>query len=241
MVQNSNQDYIHHSYGCMVCGSEIVYEQEMLPKFCYFCDSEITTNTFCKNGHFICDTCHAKDAISIIKQVCLHSTEKDMAKLVDRIRNHKSFSLHGPEHHAMVPGIILSAYRNMGRLISEDKLNMAIDRGAIVPGGSCGFNGACGAALGVGIAFSIILQATPLKPKERQSIMTVTSEVLKTTAQYEGARCCLRESITALNEAARLSEKYLDIKLKINDEYKCSQYPQVKECIKDDCKFWPGS
>jgi hypothetical protein len=241
LSSDSNKDQEKRLSDCMVCGGEIIYEQEMLPKICYFCDKELKTNSFCKNGHFVCDTCHARDAVDIIKKVCLVSTEKDMVKLYKKIRNHRSFSIHGPEHHALVAGVVLTAYRNMGRQISKDILNETIDRGASVPGGYCGYYGVCGAAVGVGIAFATILKSTPLTPKERQTVMDVTAEVLKVIAQNEAARCCLRDSVIAINEAVRLSEKYLDIKLVSDEKFICTQFKRNKECIKDSCPFWPGN
>jgi len=37
--------------------------------------------------------------------------------------------MQGAEHHAMVPGIILQTYKNLGRGISEDKILAGTERG----------------------------------------------------------------------------------------------------------------
>lgn len=227
-----------HASDCMVCGGEIKYDQEMQQFSCHYCGSESNSNTYCEYGHFVCDTCHAQDAISIIKKVCLSSTEKNMFSLLKTIRSHPSFPLHGPEHHAMVSGIILTAYRNSGGQLAEDRIIKGIDRGGKVPGGYCGFLGACGAALAVGNAFAIIMESTPLKPKQRQIVLKITSQVLQEIAKNEAARCCQRESLIALRSAARLSEEYLDIKLIADDEFKCEQSSRNKECIRTACPFW---
>ena len=89
----------------MVCGSELVYSQQSKKAECYYCGQEILTNTLCEKGHFVCDQCHAEDAISIIKKMCLNSDERDMLTLMQQIRSHPTFPMHGPEHHAMVPAI----------------------------------------------------------------------------------------------------------------------------------------
>ena len=95
-----------------------------------------------------------------------------------------------------------------------------------------------GFAMGVGIAFSILLESTPLKPSKRQKVIRIVSEVLQAISELKAARCCQRESLIALREAARLSEEHLDIKLIVNKDFKCNQYEKNKECIKAACPFW---
>lgn len=222
----------------MVCGDELVYSPKMQQLQCYYCDNKIETHTCCKSQHYVCDGCHSKDAVSIIKEVCLSSTEKDMTTLLKKIRSHSSFPLHGPEHHAMVAGIILTAYRNSSGDITDDDIILGIDRGSRIPGGFCGFQGSCGAGVGVGIAYAILLKSTPIKPEQRQKVIRIVSEVLRAISENKAARCCQRESLIALHEAARLSEEYLDIKLLASEGFKCTQYLRNKECIETACPFW---
>ena len=161
-----------------------------------------------------------------------------MIKLLETIRSHPSFSLHGPEHHALVAGVILSGYRNSGGSISDDKIIKGITRASKVPGGYCGFLGACGAALGVGAAFAILLESTPLKPEQRQKVLQITSSVLQEIGKNRAARCCQRESVIALQKAVELSQQYLDVTLIANDNFKCGQYTKNKECMGLDCPYW---
>ncbi|MCH5372876.1 MAG: DUF5714 domain-containing protein, partial [Planctomycetes bacterium] len=48
--------------------------------------------------------------------------------------------------YPLVPGVILSTYRNLGGEVDPLQIIAAVDRGALVPGGACGFMGSCGAA-----------------------------------------------------------------------------------------------
>jgi len=148
-----------HTAGCMVCGAELVYSQSNSKLICYYCGRETYGNVVCDAGHFVCDTCHAHDALSIIRDVCLGSTETDMIALMEKIRNHPAFPLHGPEHHSMVPAIILTAYRNTTGEIADEQILMGMERGGTYAGGGSAFFGVCGAAVGVGIAFSAILRS----------------------------------------------------------------------------------
>ena len=64
--------------------------------------------------------------------------------------------MHGPEHHAIVPGAIIAAVRNTGYPVPEGAIEKALERASKVPGGWCGLYGDCGAAVGVGIAVSVL-------------------------------------------------------------------------------------
>ena len=123
--------------------------------------------------------------------------------------------------------------------MNDDQLISGIDRGSAVPGGSCAFMGACGAAIGVGIAFSVILEANPYKATARQTVQRVTQQVLGEITRYEAARCCQRDSWIALQEAAKLSGKTIGIELKADMPLICTQFNRNKECIKTRCPLWP--
>ena len=225
--------------GCMVCGAELLYKKDSQKQSCYYCGVERPTHAVCTHGHFVCDDCHARDALSIVQNVCLSSSEKDMIGLMKKIRSHVSFPMHGPEHHSLIPAVLLTAYKNTGGHLTDDDLLSGIERGRSVAGGACAFMGVCGAAVGVGIGFSIILQANPLTAKERQAVMTCTSDVMRSVAKHKAPRCCQRDCFTALREAARLSERCIGIKLYADETYACKQHTRNNECIKRACPLWP--
>lgn len=227
-----------HPSGCMACGKEIGYLAREREVSCHYCGGVKKTNALCVEGHYICDACHQQDGLSAIRLLCAETKEQDMLLLLAAIRRHPAISLHGPEHHAMVPGIILATYRNLGGRISREAILTGIERGSKVPGGVCGFWGNCGAAVGVGIAFSVLLEATPLTPKPRQQVQEITSRVLGEIALTQGARCCQRETVTALREAALLSHHLLPISLQAEADFACNQFAANRECIGSRCSLW---
>lgn len=226
--------------GCMVCGEDIVYSETDHDKTCRYCGQTVVTNAQCSNGHFVCDACHRTDAIEVIKQVCLHSREPDALALMEVIRSHPHFPIHGPEHHAMVPAVILTALRNNGNDISDEQIFSAIQRGQTIAGGACAFLGACGAALGVGIAFSIMTSANPTDGTKRQEVQQVTQKVLAKIASYDAPRCCQRDVWLALQTASELLQEKLGRTLQLNQPVSCRQFTQNKECIRAQCPLWPG-
>ena len=224
-----------HGQDCMLCGTPLVYFIEERDARCEYCAQPFRTTALCERGHFVCDRCHAEDGLALIEEICATTDETDLLALMQEIRRHRSIPLHGPEHHAMVPGVILATYRNLGGELTLEAMRTGIRRGSKVAGGSCGFAGSCGAAIGVGIAFSVILEGTPLTPAPRASAMRATSEVLAEVSRTEAPRCCQRESYVALKKAAELSRELLPLPLRAEAAMRCRQMSLNADCIGPSC------
>ncbi len=210
------------------------------PALCLLPES-FPANAVCEQGHFVCDACHTRDGRALIEHICLATAETDLIALLQEIRSHPAIPLHGPEHHFLVPGVILATYRNLGGEVSPEMLRTALDRGQAVPGGVCAFTGVCGAAAGVGIAFSLLLEANPLKPHERQQVGLVMQAVLQELTPVQAARCCQRECWLALRKAAELSREFLPLTLRAEASLVCGQAHQNRECLGASCPLFKGS
>jgi MoaA/NifB/PqqE/SkfB family radical SAM enzyme/ubiquinone/menaquinone biosynthesis C-methylase UbiE len=224
--------------GCMVCGKPLMYFPEQRKCRCIYCHRTFYANSSCENGHFVCDVCHAEDGLKIIRHICAQTIETDMILLFEQIRQHPAIPINGPEYHALVPGVILASYRNLGGNISSATIQSGIERGSSVTGGYCAFMGVCGAAVGVGIAFSLILGADPLNPGLRKTVQGVTQAVLAGIAELKAARCCQRDSWIALKKAAELSEVYLPTALCADHPLICRQKEINKECFGKACPLF---
>ncbi|ACS78921.1 DUF5714 domain-containing protein [Maridesulfovibrio salexigens] len=221
--------------GCMVCGAELEYLTSYREMICAFCGETHEANGHCANGHFVCDKCHSEDGMEVLPHLLKSSTETDMIELLKKARSHPAIPMHGPEHHALVPGVITTAYRNCGGGIDDKVIDTAISRGAKVAGGFCGFMGVCGAAIGVGAAMSAILEATPLTASERSIAQKGTLAALKLIADIEAARCCQRDCWLALKAAAQVSEEVLGLRLQADAHILCDQMKNNKECMGRNC------
>ncbi|MDY6822888.1 MAG: DUF5714 domain-containing protein [Thermodesulfobacteriota bacterium] len=223
---------------CMVCGKPLQYLKQDRPEPCALCGRVQTANAVCEAGHFVCDACHSRDMSDIVKHICTHTDAADMIDLLNRLRSHPCFPVNGPEHHFAVPGIILAVYRNLGGAVTGGDILAGIDRGKAIPGGVCAVWGACGAALGVGVAFGIMLKSTPLAPTPRQMVQRVTDTVIQKINMHEAARCCQRETFTALKAAAELSKTLLPVELKADGDVQCRQQGKNRECIRQACPYF---
>ena len=229
-----------HEVGCMICGAPLLYGDDLGPKDCGFCGRTVAmVGATCEVGHFVCDNCHQEDALTLLRHVLVETKETDMYALLRNVRRHEAIAVHGPEHHALVPGIIVATYRNLGGEADDAMILEAIERGSKIAGGFCGIAGTCGAAFGVGIAFSLILGANPLHAGKRQTVIDAVARSLTSLSQCRAARCCQRDAYLSLREAAEISRTALPVALRAEAEFTCEQVELNKECIHKKCPIYP--
>ncbi|HSK08500.1 MAG TPA: DUF5714 domain-containing protein, partial [Vicinamibacterales bacterium] len=225
--------------GCMVCAAPLEYLETSAPARCHFCGRSLATSARCARGHFVCDECHAEDAIDLIRTACAATTETDMVALVQRLRAHPAVPLHGPEHHALVPAVIVAAARNAGMRLDDGHLETAIARGRTIAGGACGLMGACGAAIGAGVGFAVILGSNPYLGDRRQAVQQLVGRALARVAAFDAARCCQRDCWLALQEASASSEDLLGVHLPAVAPLTCGQVASNGECLGAACPLAP--
>ena len=151
---------------------------------------------------------------------------------------HPSVPMHGPEHHAIVPAAIITAVRNTGYPVPDSAVEKAIERASKVPGGWCGLYGDCGAAVGVGIAVSVLTNATPLTGKERSLALGATSFALSRMLNDQ-PRCCKRASRNAVEAAVDYLNGKLGIRLEKSNGASCTYTVRNQQCAKTDCPYYP--
>jgi hypothetical protein len=193
-------------------------------------------------GHYICDVCHASPAIEIIKRSCLNSTSINPVKLAIMIMKHPSVKMHGPEHHFLVPAVLLACYytRTEQRDLLEDKLVQAEKRSGHILGGFCGSHGNCGAAVGTGIFMSLVTGSTPLSTDGWRQSNLITAESLMLVATHGGPRCCKRDSFIALNQSVDFIARELGVSLEKEEDLSCDFSHLNKQCLQEECQYFAG-
>ena len=225
--------------GCLFCGQELVYLPQMQAQTCVYCGKPYESNARCVQGHFVCDGCHDADANDLIEQYCLQTTLNDPVEMAMTLMHHPSVAMHGPEHHFLVPAVLLAGYYH--RHPGEDraiKIKQARKRAEGVPGGSCGFCGNCGAAVGTGIFISLITGATPLSRKEWRLSNRMTAESLLAIAEHGGPRFCKRDTFLALQSAHAFLQEQFGSTFDMPASIQCDFSPLNKECLKSKCPFF---
>lgn len=221
---------------CLICSAPLEYLKEDVDMQCAICHKIEHSKTQCINGHYICNECHTKGIDSIFG-VCLTEFSKDPIEIINKIMKLPFCHMHGPEHHIIVGSALLTAYKNAGGNIDLPKaLKEMKNRGQSVPGGACGFWGACGAGISSGMFISIISESTPLSNEPFGLSNMMTAKSLNEIGSIGGPRCCKRDSYLSILAAVDFVEEKFAIKMN-KSEIVCEFSSKNNQCIGKRCPF----
>ncbi len=137
----------------------------------------------------------------------------------------------------MVGAALLTAYRNAGGDIDLPRaLTEMKNRGQNVPGGACGFWGACGAGISAGIFVSIISGSTPLAVEPFGFANQMTSKALAAIGEVGGPRCCKRGSYLSILAAVDFVKEHFGVEMEKAD-VRCAFSARNNQCIGKRCPF----
>lgn len=95
---------------CLICGKPLIYSGKTVMRRCAVCGEEKPSDAVCEDGHFVCDECHNKDGAAVRARL-LNTDEKDPIKIFLDVVKLPPVHMHGPEHHCIVPCVLLTAYK----------------------------------------------------------------------------------------------------------------------------------
>lgn len=223
---------------CLICGAPLVYLQEDEEMVCAICHKREPSKTKCINGHYVCNACHTQGLDSVFG-ICLKSTSKDPVEILNQMMALPFCHMHGPEHHVMAGMALLTAYHNAGGQIDlPAALREMKSRGSGVPGGACGFWGACGAGISTGMFLSIVTAATPLGKENFGLSHRMTAKALGAIGAVGGPRFCKRDSYLSLLAAISFVRQELGVAMD-RPKIRCTFSPQNAQCLKERCPFHP--
>ena len=225
--------------GCLICGQELTYAMPQKELVCAMCGKAVLADIACRAGHFVCDDCHNSGATAIFAFLSA-SIEKNPLRLLERLFNMDAVHMHGPEHHIIIPALLVTAYHNNGGKIDyKQALAWAAKRGRQLPGGICGFWGACGAAIGAGIYAAIVMSSHPLNKQNWPIPQQLCADTLAEIALLGGPRCCKRTSFIAISQSIKFTREKLGINMP-EDTIVCHFSAVNKECLYDNCPYYLG-
>jgi len=221
---------------CLICKAPLQYLDTDEVMECELCHKKQSSKTRCINGHFVCDSCHTGGMDEIIS-ICCNSQSAAPLEMMEKMMGMPSCHMHGPEHHIMVGSALLTAYKNAGGDIDlKAALYEMQKRGRQVPGGACGFWGACGAGVSTGMYVSIALKSTPLAKEAWGLSNQMTARALDAIGKNGGPRCCKRDSYLAIIEAIKFTREKLKIEMELTP-VSCSRFSMNNQCIGEECPF----
>ena len=221
---------------CLICKAPLVYLQQDEIMECALCHKREPSKTRCVNGHYVCNECHTKGMDSILS-LCLQETSKNPVQILQKLMAAPFCHMHGPEHHVMVGSALLTAYHNAGEELDlPEALAEMQSRGRSVPGGACGFWGACGAGISAGMFVSIASRSTPLSTEPFGLSNRMTARALEKIGETGGPRCCKRDSFLSVLAAADFARENLGVEMETG-EVVCTYSQRNSQCIGRRCPF----
>ena len=221
---------------CLICKAPLEYFIQDRLMECVLCHKKERSKTQCVKGHFVCTECHTQGLHEIFG-VCQQETSCNPIEILDKMMQMPFCHMHGPEHHVMVGAALLTAYRNAGgELDLTSALEEMYRRGKEVPGGSCGFWGACGAGISSGMFVSIISKSTPLAVEPFALSHKMTAKSLGAIGEIGGPRCCKRDSYLSILLAIDFAKEHFGVEME-KPEIVCTHSAQNNQCIGKRCPF----
>ncbi len=174
--------------------------------------------------------------------LCLEDTSRNPIEILERLMSQPECHMHGPEHHVLVGAALLTAYNNClpdsSKLDLEEALAEMRERGEQVPGGACGYMGACGASISTGIFLSIVTRNTPFSTDTWRLCNLMTARALEQVAENGGPRCCKRDSYLSVLTAIDFVKENLGVEM-VKPEVHCTRSQINEQCIGKKCPFSP--
>ncbi len=224
---------------CLICKARLEYLPEDVQMECAICRKTQWSKTRCVNGHFVCSDCHTQGIDSIFG-LCLAETSRNPLEILEKMMALPFCHMHGPEHHVMVGAALLTAYKNAGGDLDLPKaLQEIARRGSAVPGGACGFWGACGAGVSAGQFVSIVTGSTPLAAEPWGLSNRMTAKALESIGKNGGPRCCKRDSYLSILAAVDFAAEHLQVQMEKTTPV-CSRSHRNNQCIGLRCPFFGG-
>ena len=221
---------------CLICKAPLEYFETDILMECEICHKKENSKTRCVKGHYVCNECHTQGLDTIIG-LCMEEPSRNPIEIIEKMMSMPFCHMHGPEHHVMVGAALLTAYKNAGGDIDLHKALIEImDRGKNVPGGACGFWGACGAGISSGMFISIISKSTPLTQEPFALSHKMTAKSLNAIGEIGGPRCCKRDSYLSILSAIDFVKDHFGVEME-RQVIICGHSGQNNQCIGKRCPF----
>ena len=183
-----------------------------------------------------------ESSVDPVAALCLADTSRNPIEILEKLMSQPDCPMHGPTHHVLVGAALLTAYNNSlpdsSKLDLKEALAEMRERGEQVPGGACGYMGACGASISTGIFLSIVTRNTPFSTDTWRLCNLCTARALEQVAENGGPRCCKRDSYLSILTTIDFVKENLGVEM-VKPEVHCTRSQINEQCIGKKCPFSP--
>jgi hypothetical protein len=233
---------INRTEHCMACGAPLDYLAQTEEMVCTFCGKREQGQIKCPGGHFICDTCHNKDAVKIIKDIALATKMTDPFAIADLMMGNPDLPMLGCQHAYMAGGALMAALKNHlpGKITGQsiNEVFSRIDKQA--HGGYCGLTGVCGISPAIGACFAVLNGSRCGKDREQRVVMETVMRVSGVITDLTGPSCCKAYLWAALSVAIAALKENFSIELPGREGILCSYSRKHPHGCRDAlCPYFP--
>lgn len=222
----------------MVCGHLLDYREQGESVSCTHCGRRETSAIVCPAGHYVCNHCHSARHLEQLYVQAGRTSGRAPEDILEELLALPGLPMHGPEHHAMAGLALLLASERAGVALPKDFVAETIRRSMQIPGGTCGYHGACGGAVSLGVAVSLITGATPVTGLARGMAHRATAMALLNCADDQ-ARCCKRSLRKTVAAGREFFAEELGIEFpKPGMPDFCLDIARNCECARDHCPYF---
>lgn len=228
----------------MVCGSDLEYHAQAQEATCSYCGKVEHGHIRCPSGHYICDLCHNRDALTIIEDIARTTTSKDPFEIAALMMSYPGLPMLGCQHAYIAGGAFMSAVKNEGsRGITNNDLDEIFKRTEKqAHGGYCGLSGVCGIAPSIGACFSVLTGSKCGTDEAQRITMEAVTRVSRAITDLTGPSCCKAYVWSALDVAADYLRESLGIVLPSKEKIACSYtHKHPHGCREKNCPYFAGS
>lgn len=225
---------------CYVCGDELHKLSDAKEIHCDYCGKLKNIINHCNDGHYICNDCIETPITEHIKQQCLAYAGHDPIELAVKIMNSPIIKMHGPEHHFIVPAVLLTCLANKDGKTEQlpEKLAIAERRAKEETPNVCNYSiGTCGAAIGTGVFLSIFMDREHQHDDAWSITNLIVADSLKLVAESDGPRCCKRDTYISLESAIYFLKDRFAVDLPISAA-KCTFSMRNRTCGHEECAYY---
>lgn len=232
----------HETKNCVLCGDTLEHLNKNLENVhCDNCRLIKPASSRCKMGHVICDDCLNETVFQFVKTKCLTYKGNDAIELAVEIMNSPLVNMHGPEHHYILPSVLLTVIpkNKLSNKTLEDLLEIADKRISKEVCVDCSVaKDNCGAAIGAGIFIEII---NGLYEKKVDKINNLSKELtercLDKIKEHGGPKCCKRDTYFSIQASIEFIKEKYGIELP-QSKAKCTFSLRNKSCGLERCIFY---
>lgn len=208
----------------MVCGSTLEYLDVAEELTCSYCGKVEHGYIRCSNRHYVCDTCHNRDAMRIIEDIAFVTKSKDPFEIAELMMGYHGLPMLGCQHAYIAGGALMAALKNSGRKgITNEEIKEVYRRTRKqAHGGYCGLTGVCGIAPAIGSCFAILTGSRCGTDLEQRITMEAVNRVSRAIADLTGPSCCKAYVWNSLEAAVDYLNESLEIVLRDGRQIVCN-------------------